>query len=495
MRSRLHSRLVPEDGVVTIIVALMMVVLLGFTALVIDLGRTRHAKQQVQDAVDFGSLAAATYLPVNGTVDPVTGKLDADLAKEMAAKITTGSTVGLSSGAVTTTFSCVLLLPQNSLAGPRPDLGNDLASACGPATNGTWNSAAGWVLSPPQTGATPPPAKRMTHACNPYAGDLCNAVKVQTAQTIDYLFAPSIGIKTGSTGAVQAVTCFGECKRRGSPLDVALVLDRTGSMSLADVQAVKDAAKELLKVYNPADQTVALLALPYAQPAPDQCKVASPQNYPDSAIGKWTIVGLSSNYKNPDGTLNTSSALVSTIDCLERAANPSIFVSGNNRTSAGHTNLGDPMAAAAAYLAANGRPTVPDVVIFMTDGQANQPDGLQPCSYAFNRATAAKATAEVYTIGYGLGPIKCNRDTSGTYRLNGGNDFATTTLSDMATPPPSGTPGDNLPGGCNPTDENGDGDHYFCTDPNTNNGGGALIDVFKQIAIQTLKTARLIDVD
>ncbi len=422
---------------------------------------------------------------MNGTVDPLDGIVDADRVRALAAKITSNSTVGLPPGAVTTSFYCVLLVPpagQNTPGGPTPDLGNDLASACGPATNGAWNSAAGWVVK----------GKRMTHTCNPYAGDLCNAIKVQTSQTIDYLFAPSIGIDTGSTGAVQSVTCQGACKRRGSPLDVAIVLDRTASMEIADIRAVKDAAYELLKVYNPVDQPVALLALPYAQPAPNQCRVASPQNYPNST--DWDIVGLSNNYKNPDGTLNTSSALVSTIECLDRAANPSIFVSGNNRTSAGHTNLGDPMAAAASFLAATGRPAVPDIVVFMTDGQANQPDGLQPCSYAVNKAATAKATqdangihTEVYTIGYGLGTVRCDRDTFGSpYR----NAFGTTALANMAT-----SSADNTPGGCVPASENADGDHYFCTADNSAGGAQNLIDVFKQIAVQTLKTARIIDVD
>ncbi len=188
MPHRFTARLAKDDGVVTIIVALMLVVLLGVAALVIDLGRTRHARQQVQDAVDSGSISAAAYLPVNGTVDPLDGIVDADRVRALAAKITSNSTVGLPPGAVTTSFYCVLLVPpggQNTPGGPTPDLGNDLASACGPATNGAWNSAAGWVVK----------GKRMTHTCNPYAGDLCNAIKVQTSQTIDYLFAPSIGIR------------------------------------------------------------------------------------------------------------------------------------------------------------------------------------------------------------------------------------------------------------------------------------------------------------
>ena len=128
-----------------------------------------------------------------------------------------------------------------------------MGHACGPATAGAWNTGAGWVTK----------GSRTTHACDPYVGDMCNAVKVSTAQTVKYLFAPAIGIPTGSTGAVQSVACYGACKPTGSPLDIALVLDRTGSMSAQDIADVKNAALELLKVYNASQQDVALLALPY----------------------------------------------------------------------------------------------------------------------------------------------------------------------------------------------------------------------------------------
>jgi hypothetical protein len=108
---------------------------------------------------------------------------------------------------------------------------------------------------------------------------------------------------------------------------------------------------------------------------------------------------------------------------------------------------------------------------------------LEPCGYANNKATSAKLTADVYTIGYGIGPVKCP-DTSGTYMNGGGRDLGTTALADMAL-----NSTDNAPGGC-AADENTDGDRYFCEDRNNN-----LATVFKQIAIETVKNSRIIDID
>ena len=84
-----------------------------------------------------------------------------------------------------------------------------------------------------------------------------------------------------------------------------------------------------------------------------------------------------------------SSPIVTQINCLVRAGSPTVTVGGVDRTSAGHTNLGDPLADARQMLATQGRPTVPDVIIFMTDGQANQPFGQQPCAYLNTKATTS----------------------------------------------------------------------------------------------------------
>ncbi len=66
------------------------------------------------------------------------------------------------------------------------------------------------------------------HDCNPFAGDKCNTIRLATANTIPYYFAPVIGINSGSTGTVSAASCKGACGAASSPVDVVMVLDRTG---------------------------------------------------------------------------------------------------------------------------------------------------------------------------------------------------------------------------------------------------------------------------
>ena len=255
---------------------------------------------------------------------------------------------------VTSTFWCVLRIPPNALGGPSPDLGTSLGPRAVPSQAGAWNSAAGWVVK----------GSRMSHPCDPNVGDLCNAVKVQTSRTLQYLFAPTIGIASGSTGVVQSIACQGACKRTGNPLDIALVFDRTGSMSsvdclpapapkpncnpavLSDVTNMKNAALELLTVYDTDQHDIGLLALPYPQSA-DKCKVDSPQDYPNTSPTTWGVVPLSNDYKVSTGALDPTSDLVKKIQCLNPATNPTIMVAGNISPSQSHTNLGDPMAAAA----------------------------------------------------------------------------------------------------------------------------------------------------
>lgn len=54
-----------ESGSIAIIVALMMIVLIGFSAIVIDYGSIASHKRVLQNAVDAACLAAAQYLPKN----------------------------------------------------------------------------------------------------------------------------------------------------------------------------------------------------------------------------------------------------------------------------------------------------------------------------------------------------------------------------------------------------------------------------------------------
>ena len=267
------------------------------------------------------------------------------------------------------TFKCVVGDRDGDGA---PDL-SDVPYICGPST-GTWMTD--WKTK----------RGRSQHTCNPYIGDKCNTVSVRTSETVNYIFAPVIGIKQGSTGSVSAASCRGACGAQPNPLDVVMVIDRTGSMTTADLANAKNAARSVLDFYDSSEHHVGVVALPYGRPT-DKCNANDPQLYPQAAASFWSIAPLSSDYDRSDGTLNTSSQIVTAINCLKVSPTITVRVNGVVKTNAGHTNLGDPLDAAREMLLTQGRSDVPDIIIFMTDGEANQPDGLQPCNYLNNKAS------------------------------------------------------------------------------------------------------------
>ena len=468
----MRERLQEERGAIAVLAALTIVILLVAVAFVIDISRLYHERQVLQNAVDFGSLAGAQDLPAQGAAQGA-------LASADALKVATVNAPQVTAANLTVTFQCIV---GDHDGDGQPDPG-DVPFVCGPT--GSWTS--GWTA---RAGG------RLIHDCNPSAGDKCNTIRLSTSSTIPYYFAPVIGINTGSTGAVNAASCKGSCGAVSSPVDVVMVLDRTGSMDPADVTNVKNAALSVLDFYDDTQQWVGMVSLPYGTPGqtnkctaygdnrpkpPNPLPSPTFQLYPDSVMADWQNAPLSQNYKNANGTLNASDPLVIAINCLKRADNWVYSKSDGlpNNGSGNHTNLGDPLDAARAMLAAQGRPTVPDVIIFMTDGQANQPSTMQPCKYFNDKATIAKNAGQtIFTIGYGLDSTKCS-DTSGLFV----NKTGTTNLAFAATQLTT----DDQPGGCGPN-ENKDGDHYFCTP-----AAADLEPVFRQVAAAAIQTAHLID--
>ena len=149
-------------------------------------------------------------------------------------------------------------------------------------------------------------------------------------------------------------------------------------------------------------------------------------------------------------------------------------------SGAGHTDEGDPLKAARDMLTTQGRPGVPDVIVFETDGEANQPKGMQPCAYAINQANLAKASGiDIFTLAYGVTGARCGGDTSGPYQ----NMWASTYLAAMAT-----NSRDYAPGSCVPS-ENTDGDNYFCEATK-----GDIVPVFRRIATTSIQHSHLVDI-
>jgi len=471
-RRTLRRQVSAEEGVVAVLTALLMVVLLTSVAFTIDLGRLRHEKQTLQNAVDLSSLAGAGLLPVRTPAEALAATtLAQNIALANAPELATAPP-----GSLQISYKCVVSNPSGD-----PRTSTDLGSACGPATPGSWDSLATWTLK----------TSRASHVCDPNAGDMCNTIVVRASNIVPYYFAPVIGINQGSTGVVQGAACTGTCGNPAAPLDVVMVLDRTTSMTSADVQNLKDGAMTVLDAYDASEQWIGFVSLPYGQPN-NKCAVNRTQNYPTNGQNPattWEGAPIQGGYDlpTPGGPHDPNSPLARAINCMLSGDTNPVNVAGMNplnQANRGQTDLGDPLDAAQYMLAHEGRAGVPKVVIFETDGQANQPWLINqgPCNYLNQQAAQAKASGiTIYTIAYGLDnpPVKCT-DPSGPFV----NKYATTNLAMAAT-----NSTDDLPGGCAATENNPTEDDYFCTP-----GSSDLDPVFRSVAQISLKKARLLDV-
>jgi len=342
-----------EFGQGLVLGTLAMIVILGFAALVLDVGMFMHEKRELQKAVDAAALAAAQKLPDSWT------EAEAD-AHEWLDKnevdVTDGDSVDIS-------FTCT----------------SEYEIACD-------SSADRW-----------------------------DTIVVHAERNVPLNFAPLLGLDDVTVSATAA-GCRGLCGAAPfRALDVMMVLDRTQSMSGSDMTNAKNAAKAILGVFSEEWQRVGLAALGPAKSSSDcwgephkcwwswpggwQCNPPLP--YPNLPESRWVTTHLSDDYQNPDGSPDESSSLVANISCL--------------KTSQVGTDLGDPMWAAAEELQTNGRPDEHWGIIFLSDGAANQPedgqngqcgpepDSYNPCEHAVEMAEDAKALGiEVYTIGYGV---------------------------------------------------------------------------------------------
>lgn len=459
----LRQRLNRDEGVVIVLAALMLVVLFAIAALAVDITMQSTDRQQLWNSADAAALAGASQLP-NGAAAS-SEALDFALANDPDL-----------AGHVTPTFRCLVGDRNND---GQPDAG-EVPTTCDPgadvpATGPPWVCADGVCVAP----------------CDPAVGDTCNTIVLQTETTTDYAFAPVIGIDTGDTSIVSAA-CRGTCGAGATgPVDLILVIDRSGSMTPADLDKVEKASLAVLHLFDPALQHVGLAVLPPADKVNECVKATS------ASDGRFLVVGLSDDYKdNPDidvdgdGTpdLDSTSELVDVIRCS---------------TDAGSTNLGSPIRDGAnatseagddafSELLNNGR-DVKKGILFLSDGGANRPDSVaHPCEYANTQATIAKINGiEIYTIGFGVHEpnpnriLNCEKDEDGPYGIalyppNGAS--VTKLLANMATQPSL----DNCAVGT--TDlENTDGDYFFCLPKDED-----LSEVFLSIATQFAKGSRLV---
>ncbi len=202
-------------------------------------------------------------------------------------------------------------------------------------------------------------------------------------------------------------------------------------------------------------------------------------------LDKWIPVGFTGTdtntpaqawdeaYSDGHGLVAPTTHIVSAINCFDNPGGTG-------------TNLATPVAMAAAYLQAYGRPHAKWGILLETDGQPSYSNTGDPdnytCAAAMTAATSAKAITngdgshiDLFTVGFGLdgaNDVDCP-DTSGAWRAVN----VTSLLAQMATTTYAPRP-DGVNSGC-VSAENSDGDHFFCQ-PRTDD----LTSVFQQVATQ-----------
>jgi Flp pilus assembly protein TadG len=232
-----------------------------------------------------------------------------------------------------------------------------------------------------------------------------NVVDVDATVSAPSIFGRVLGIDSYRVSA-HASAC-NPCGER--PLDIVVVLDRTGSMgqggSPNKITNARAGVLSLLGYMDPNVVKIGLVVLPPVESGSTVCKSAGNGAY-DAAASKFLVVPLSGDYKT-GGAINDASPLVSAVKCVKEG---------------GSTAYATAIDAAKAELAAHGRAKVQPAIIFLTDGAANtgshlfgaaDPIRTQPCHAGVSHAATAKAAGIwVYTIGYAIGGDQCQPDGS-----------------------------------------------------------------------------------
>ncbi len=416
-----------ERGQVIVLIVLLLVVLLGMAALVIDVGYAYYAHRSLQASADAAALAGAQELPNPSNAEATARQYSAaDGAKNKRNDIDDVVT--------TVTTKCLTSVP----------------------------------------------------GCDPV-----NAVVVMEKAPTKTFFAGLLGIDNFKITARS--TACSPCGTQ--PLDIMMVLDRTGSMCLksdgsndpncTDLKNAQAGMKAFLSLLDPTKQWVGLAVLP---PVPTGGNACTAPVHHGTTPAAWTayktnspykIVSLNDDYATAVGALDPSSALVSTIDCVK----------GN-----GFTAYANALEEAQKELNTNGRAGVKNVIVFLSDGAANigpsdlpltSPYRKSPCQQGVNSAATIKGSGTlIYSIGYDLDALGGGANVCQTTAANGspGNPEAPAitayqALQNIATAT-----------GCS----GGIGGRCFYNQPNP----GELKTIFTEIAADLAKgTSALIDED
>ena len=262
--SRRHGK--REHGQILVLFELVMIMILGFAAMVVDLGVLRNNRQILVNTLDAAALAGGSVLPVDGATAAgnantlINNNIQVNYPGLPASSTAKGSRCVV--GADPNISACGYQISYRCLIGADAVTGAPLISRDVPGVCDPHNAL---HHTPPVASDFTGAGSHLVSACDPTAGDKCNVVVITGSSTTQYALAPVLGVSSGSTGTVVSAACKGACGAATVvPVDLVIILDRTGSMadggndSGPKIQALQAAAKTVLSVYDPAKQRVGL---------------------------------------------------------------------------------------------------------------------------------------------------------------------------------------------------------------------------------------------
>jgi hypothetical protein len=393
-RQRRLPRASDEGGQILVITGVALVLMLCCVGLVVDVGHAMLVQRQLQAGVDAAALAGVQHLPDETAAENVAVQYSATPGSKNAVNT-------VDNAATTAEVLCIVGVP----------------------------------------------------GCNRRDGGV-NGIKVRSTSTVPTWFGRVIGINELKVSA-QATACS-PCTVK--PLDIMIVLDRTGSMcqpiscdnpnNLSDLRYARDGIETFVSFLDPSVDKVGLALFPpvLADEYRDDCPYTPWQGNPSGplpdgryfAYDKWwhpngnvkpnsnadpaihVVASLEGADGNPDddyliedptdGWVLNKPPYAGTSTFLQR-----LWCQGG----AGSTTYANSIEEAQDELNDNGRGNVQDIIIFLSDGGANTTqldvpqspvhhtlqgtNETRPCGNGVRSAGFAKAAGTiVYTIGYDL---------------------------------------------------------------------------------------------
>lgn len=208
-----------ERGQILVLFTIALVVIMGFTALVVDIGILRNDRQTLVNAMDAGALAGGTLLPIDGSKPGELAAMDARIDRSVQ-----NTDPSLAKSDYEITYRCLIGTGAGDPgAFDTADIDTFIPLDCDPS------QALGH--SPPVPGDFLGAGKTRSSDCRPDLGDRCNVVVVDGNVTTDYTFARVVGVNSGNTGTVTSSACRGLCgELPADDFDVVLTIDTSGSM-------------------------------------------------------------------------------------------------------------------------------------------------------------------------------------------------------------------------------------------------------------------------